>query len=371
MTKKKTLIPVILAFALGATIAPESFAADLGYKDIPAAAVQNWSGFYAGVSAGAVNNNDRTDYSYSYLPGNSTNNFSDFFGSAADNVHGFGVAGPLNIPGLNAVQSAQAEGFLPAFLGSGDANGFIGGAHLGYNWQSGPLVFGVETSISFVDQSSSHQFSETIPNAYTNAGRSSTSVDWLGTTAFRLGYAIDGRRRTERGRERRGHRLDHLPQHEKIVDEMLVRRVLQMPRQHFRIEQVPVRLGPDARADLRPRDDQRLGAEDAVGFPERGARHRKARAHLRGVRQERSGRIDSGHDFLPEPRRDLAVDVARERGIVVAAVSRHAAEQRAPGRRAVADQCACRWFDDAPHGFWRLRLSRPIATSRRLSAAAR
>jgi outer membrane immunogenic protein len=199
MARKQTLMPVLSLFGAGAVFASGSFAADLaattgGYKDVPVEIVQNWAGFYGGVSAGAVNNNDRTSYSYSYLPGNGTNNFSDFFGSAADNVNGSGSAGPLNVPGLNAVQSAQAEGFLPAFLGSSDANGFIGGAQLGYNWQRDRLVAGVETGISFVNQSSSHQFSETIPGAYayTNAGGSKSSVDWLGTTTFRLGYAFDG-----------------------------------------------------------------------------------------------------------------------------------------------------------------------------------
>ena len=49
-------------------------AADLygSYKDgpPPASVFVNWSGFYAGVNAGGVINNGRTNYSYSYAPGN-------------------------------------------------------------------------------------------------------------------------------------------------------------------------------------------------------------------------------------------------------------------------------------------------------------
>ncbi len=189
---------MLAAFAVAAfsvSVTPSS-AADLGgYKDTPEVQAYpepvTWSGFYVGVNAGAAINNSRTSYSYGYAPGNSTNNFSDFFGNAADNAGGSESAGPLNVGGLNAVQSAQAEGFLPAFLGSGDTASVIGGGQLGYNWQLGHLVLGGETDFNWIGKGSSHSFSETIPGAYTNAGGDKSSVEWLGTARLRAGYAFD------------------------------------------------------------------------------------------------------------------------------------------------------------------------------------
>ena len=78
---------------------------------------------------------------------------------------------------------------------------------------------------------------------------------------------------------------------------------LQMPGEHLRIEHVPVGLGPHASADLRPRDNHRLGGQHAIGFPQRGAGHRKARAHVDRVGQQRSGRIDPADDLAAEPAR--------------------------------------------------------------------
>lgn len=189
---KKPLLLTVTAAALWAH-GSVCFAADLygSYKDGPPPAFVNWSGFYAGVNAGGVINNGRTNYSYGYAPGNLHNNFAEFFGSAADNAGGSTIAGPLNINRLNAVQSAQAEGFLPVSLGSFDNAGFIGGGQIGYNWQFGSFVIGAETGLDWIGKSSSHSFSETIPGAYTNSGGDKSSVEWLGTVKLKAGYALD------------------------------------------------------------------------------------------------------------------------------------------------------------------------------------
>lgn len=175
-------------------LAGQACAADLlGFKDAPeytAAGTADWGGFYVGINAGAADTNGRTTHAYSYAPGNGTNNFSDFFGSAADNVSGYGVAGPLNISGLNAAQSAEAEGFLPLALGAANNIGFTGGGQIGYNLQRGSWVAGAEADFNWIGEATTNRFSATIPGAYTNAGADKSSVEWLGTARLRAGYAF-------------------------------------------------------------------------------------------------------------------------------------------------------------------------------------
>ena len=77
----------------------------------------------------------------------------------------------------------------------------------------------------------------------------------------RLGDAFDhvvglGLRRQSGGR-----RLNHLPEHEQVLEELQPRARLQVPGEHIGIEHVPFRLRPHARSDLGPRDDQRLGGQ--------------------------------------------------------------------------------------------------------------
>jgi outer membrane immunogenic protein len=68
-----------------------------------------------------------------------------------------------------------------------DSDGILGGAFIGYNWQSGNFVYGVEADISATG----------IDNAVENtmnpgSGESfSTNIDWFGTVRGRLGYAAD------------------------------------------------------------------------------------------------------------------------------------------------------------------------------------
>jgi outer membrane immunogenic protein len=62
--------------------------------------------------------------------------------------------------------------------------GHIGGT-LGYNWQSGQAVFGIETDLSWADISGST--GRTCPVGF----GCRTSSDWFGTTRGRLGLAVD------------------------------------------------------------------------------------------------------------------------------------------------------------------------------------
>lgn len=130
--KRVLLAATAVAFATSAygadmTSAPPSM--------MSPASVYNWSGAYIGLDAG-------------YLWGSADHSFS------------------------NGAPS-----------GGSDPDGFIGGAYAGYNWQSGPVVFGVETDFeggsvdgSFVDNT-----------GITSAG--TTSLNWQGSLRARLGYA--------------------------------------------------------------------------------------------------------------------------------------------------------------------------------------
>ena len=174
-----------------------ALAADLPFHNSPPAPpppIFTWAGAYVGVNVGYAVNNDQTNYSYSYLPGNGAGNFSDFFGNAADNAAASAADGPANVNGLNAVQSALLTGIIPGSLGSSSQSAFAGGGQLGYNWQTGNFVYGGETDLSWVGRSKSYGFSAALPGtppAYVNAGWAKNSVDWLATARLRAGYAVD------------------------------------------------------------------------------------------------------------------------------------------------------------------------------------
>ena len=186
----KTMFLCATAFA---ALTVSASAADLPSRYVaPASPVFTWAGAYIGANLGYAANNGQTDYGYSYLPGNGTGNFSDFFGNAADNVGGSGLAGPANVNGLNAVQSALLTGIIPGSLGSSWRSGFAGGGQLGYNWQTGAFVYGVEADLSGLDAGGTSGFLAALPGAlYVNQGWAKTSVDWLATARLRAGYAVD------------------------------------------------------------------------------------------------------------------------------------------------------------------------------------
>jgi outer membrane immunogenic protein len=71
--------------------------------------------------------------------------------------------------------------------------GVLGGAQLGYNWQTGPVVLGIETDFQFTGMKGTLQ-APTCPAAVcgvtTNASYSQ-KLPWFGTVRGRLGYARD------------------------------------------------------------------------------------------------------------------------------------------------------------------------------------
>ena len=65
---------------------------------------------------------------------------------------------------------------------SAGPDGFLGGIHLGFNWQSGYWVYGVEGSFDYARLSSSDP-SLDIPTQ-------DTEINWLATVGPRVGYAM-------------------------------------------------------------------------------------------------------------------------------------------------------------------------------------
>lgn len=63
-------------------------------------------------------------------------------------------------------------------------DGFIGGAQLGYDWQAGSVVFGVEADVNYADVSGS----KLIPSTTVTA---TNTLEWFGTVRGRIGYAFD------------------------------------------------------------------------------------------------------------------------------------------------------------------------------------
>lgn len=118
-------------------------AADLGgsFKDGPVEVyVPNWSGLYVGGSAG------------------------------------------LGTSSISNSESIERKGELYTWdYGTEDTNGAIYGLHLGYNWQAGRLLFGVEAGFNGTNLA-------TDKVDYDNPF-STQKLDWYGTGTARLGYA--------------------------------------------------------------------------------------------------------------------------------------------------------------------------------------
>jgi outer membrane immunogenic protein len=117
-----------------------------------AAPSAGWSGFYAGVNLGYGVGRDKTTY-------------------AESSIFGFG----------------QAETFKIA------PAGVLGGAQVGYNWQFGKVVTGLESDIQATGMRDSACVFGCINNTFFNLfGIVEHKLPWFGTTRGRLGYVGDG-----------------------------------------------------------------------------------------------------------------------------------------------------------------------------------
>ena len=130
----------IIATAAAALLSTSAFAADAVFASdpVPAAVAQApayaWSGAYVGVNAG-------------YGFGKAKGYYTDF-----------------EDPEYSENSSLNGKGFL-------------GGVQAGYNWQSGSVVYGLETDLQYADIKAKEEY------------EGAAKIDWFGTTRARVGYA--------------------------------------------------------------------------------------------------------------------------------------------------------------------------------------
>ncbi len=152
-----------LALLLGTVaslgLASQALAADVVYEEpaapVALAPVVNWTGLYLGVQAGGAFN-----------PSNGDN---------LGIVPNFGGAGAAFL--TNAFGSSFSSQF---------DSSFIGGAHIGYDYQAGNFVIGVLADINALDVTQSNSAFSNTPALYT----AERSLDYLVTGRLRAGALV-------------------------------------------------------------------------------------------------------------------------------------------------------------------------------------
>jgi len=161
--KKLLLAGVALS---GLMAAGAASAADLPARTAPAPVAVpvvplfTWTGFYVGANAG-----------YGWHDGNNDAIF---------------------VPAGALVTAPAATGFI-ANGGDDNGDGFVGGGQVGYNYQFGAFVVGVEADIQWADLGGSNDDFVLVPagfGTFVPAGVSG-GLDWFGTVRARLGFAFD------------------------------------------------------------------------------------------------------------------------------------------------------------------------------------
>lgn len=146
MINRSLVLAVSLAVA-GFVSAQVAHAADMPraapiYKAQPVAQTYDWTGFYLGINGG-------------YAWG----------------------------------RSSWSDPTVGADSGRFNTSGATLGGQVGYNWQTGPVVLGVETDLNWINaKGSSSAGGVCLTNG---TGQCQTSQSWLGTTRLRAGYAFD------------------------------------------------------------------------------------------------------------------------------------------------------------------------------------
>lgn len=171
--RRLLLSSVALAVMTAASVAADLPARGPAVAPAPiyAAPIFTWSGFYVGLNAGA-----------GFRSGND---------GRADRVFDNGGGAPV---GAGLIAAINADLALAGRRGSDDT-GFTGGAQIGYNWQFGSLVFGVEADINYLDRGDGDRgyrilgIGGTGLDLTVNGNRGGS--DYFGTLRGRIGYAFD------------------------------------------------------------------------------------------------------------------------------------------------------------------------------------
>jgi outer membrane immunogenic protein len=141
--------------------------------------VFTWSGFYVGLNAGGG------------FSANNGNGGNTYFLPAGSIVGSAGTNGVLTLPNN----------------GNNNRSGFVGGVQLGYNWQAGSFVYGLETDIQYANLSRRNGQVTPFPG-YTFVGApgvafapppatvvtgfgNGSGQNYFGTVRGRMGFAFD------------------------------------------------------------------------------------------------------------------------------------------------------------------------------------
>jgi outer membrane immunogenic protein len=147
---------LLLGSAMSIAMVASASAADIYVKAPPP--VWSWTGFYFGVEGG-------------------------------------GGWGKSDTTGLSYVASTGGSGpFGPGFQNSNNLSGGFGGGTVGFNWQAGQLVFGLEADISGANITGTGDCSSTfgfVFGATRGTSTCNTNLTELATATGRLGLAID------------------------------------------------------------------------------------------------------------------------------------------------------------------------------------
>jgi outer membrane immunogenic protein len=162
---------LLLSSVALASMSAAAFAADLPRREaapapapIYAAPIFTWSGFYVGLNAGVAfgDNNDRPAVDGLFLT-------DPYFG--------------------NAVRQYNNGAFR-----DDDNSGLTAGAQIGYNWQFGAMVIGLEADINYRDNGGRNGFNILGTGDYAGYGLAYTGDEggnWFGTLRPRIGVAFD------------------------------------------------------------------------------------------------------------------------------------------------------------------------------------
>jgi|SRR5690242_10966060 outer membrane immunogenic protein len=152
------------AIAIAGLIGTPALAADMAVKGPPVAPapVFSWTGFYGGLNMGVG------------------------LGRASNDINYFAPAlqgGPCN-PSLCINGSDRVH-----------MNGPIGGVQVGYNWQNGNYLLGLEADFQGTGQSGTRDFVVSFDNGTTGQGTAGISITermpWFGTLRGRVGYVAN------------------------------------------------------------------------------------------------------------------------------------------------------------------------------------
>lgn len=98
------------------------------------------------------------------------------------------ASGEVDLPATEANALASNDVTLNEGKGSIAIDGFLGGLHLGYNWQSDSLVLGLEGDIELADLDGD---TDVLDDFGDKIGEIKHEIDWLGSLRLRAGFAAD------------------------------------------------------------------------------------------------------------------------------------------------------------------------------------